>query len=284
MIRRRMVLASAWLVVILGAAAGSCGPVSEDSAPARQPIRTVGVATDLPGLGKYNGYDRTGFETDLYIWLAAHADHQFTAVPTPLPIADRDNAIREGRAQMVVDVYSITDARRKSVAFAGPYLITKQSAMTRKGDPAIRKFGDLSGKNVCVPSGSTSLYQLRNSSLAGKIILTEHEASQDCVTDLLAGQVDVVSMDQLILLGYQHKDPDHLSVDLGMKFGADERYGVGVPRSDVAFCEELVKGLKGFITDGQWLQDFQANFGDIDSTLFKPDVDRLDSCQPPDIP
>lgn len=227
----------------------------------------------------YSGYNRSGFDVDLYLWLGQHAEPPFTPVPTPIPVSDRIDAIRDGRAQIVVEAFSITDERRKSIRFAGPYLITKQGVMTRAGETPIENLAQLGGRTVCTLRGSTSLDQLNNGSLTGRITVTQHTAVQECVNDLLAGQVDAVSTDQLILYGFARRDPTHLSVVPSMKFGADERYGIGLPHDDVALCKELTTKLKEFVIDGYWEQFFKSNFGDLGQTAdYKPDVDRFDRC------
>lgn len=163
----------------------------------------------------------------------------------------------------MVNAFSITDERRKSIRFAGPYLITKQGVMTRAGDAPIENTEQLRGKTVCTLTGSTSL----------------ENAIQGCVNELLAGRVDAVSTDQLILYGFVRQNPTRLSVVPSMKFGADERYGIGMPHDDVALGEELTTQLKSFVVDGYWDDFFKSNFGDLGPTGdYKPDVDRFDRC------
>src|SRR6266542_6455045 len=98
--------------------------------------------------------------------MGQHAHPAFTPVPVPTAISDRINALKDGRVKLVVNVFSITDARRKSIRFAGPYLITKQGVMVRAGDDRIQSVAQLEGKTVCTLAGSTSLDQLNNGSLA----------------------------------------------------------------------------------------------------------------------
>ena len=118
----------------------ACAPSPQDRSgeptPTEPPVRriVVGVASDMPGLGTYQGYRWSGFEIALYQWLGSHSDPPFTPVPTPIPISDRVNAILDGRVDLVIEAFSITDRRREDVHFAGPYLITKQGFMVRTGD------------------------------------------------------------------------------------------------------------------------------------------------------
>lgn len=101
----------------------------------------IGVATDMPGLGSLTpGSDqRTGFDIDLADWLGQHADPQFDPNFVDLTIDKRSDALRTGKARLVIEVFSITDERRKSIGFAGPYLITRQGVMVRAGDNSIKR-------------------------------------------------------------------------------------------------------------------------------------------------
>jgi glutamate transport system substrate-binding protein len=196
-----------------------------------------------------------------------------------VPIADRDRALVDGRVDLVVDVYSITDERRKSVLFAGPYLITQQGVMVRAGDRRIRNLAQLDGKSVCTPAGSTSREQLTEGGMKDRVVVIEELGMRECVDSLLAGEVDAVSADQLILYGFARADRGHLSVVPALRFGAHERYGIGLRRGEVARCEALTGMIKDFIVNGEWDRFFEANFGDLPRRAdYKPDVDRLDPC------
>ena len=52
--------------------------------------------------------------------------------------------------------YSITDDRQKIVGQAGPYYVTGQQLLVKKGSD-IKSVDDIKGKEVCSVTGSTSL-------------------------------------------------------------------------------------------------------------------------------
>ena len=71
-----------------------------------------------------------------------------------------------------------------------------------------------------------------------------YDTDSACVEDLKNGQVDAVTTDEAILIGYAAQDPDNLKV-VGDVF-SEERYGVGIAKGDTAFQEFINKTF----TDG----------------------------------
>ncbi|TWP49355.1 transporter substrate-binding domain-containing protein [Lentzea tibetensis] len=273
------------LAAALLAACGSQGrtPTTAASAPttreaAAAPPLNVGVSTDLPGVGSFDAsaHVRSGFDVDLYRWLANESP-EFTPVEVDLPIKDRVNALVDKKVGIVVAGFSITDERRKSISFAGPYLETQQGVLIRADDKRIAVVNDLSGKTVCAPRGSTSLAQLSQAQ-QGRITIVEVTGSQECVDKLVAGQVDAFSTDQLMLYGFARKDAARVAVVPNLVFGAKERYGIGLPKGDVALCRQLSEKLRTFMTSGAWEEFFRTNFGELSPAGYKPDPYVLDPC------
>ncbi|CAL9556860.1 ABC transporter glutamine-binding protein GlnH [Actinosynnema sp. ALI-1.44] len=251
----------------------SAPPVASD-----RPLN-VGVGTDIPGLALLDPdtHERRGFDVDLYRWLGHNTEPEFTPVEVDVIIAQRVNALAQGRVQMVVHAFSITDERRGKIGFAGPYLLSKQGFLVRSDfDRPIRTLDDLAGLTVCTQSGSTSYDQLTAGALRDRVTTTTEIGTRQCVDRLQRREVDVASTDQIILHGFARQTPGLKVLDL--TFGAQERYGVGLPKHDKALCERITDGLKGFITNGAWDQFFRANFGDLSPEGYKPDPYRLDPC------
>ncbi|HEY0639398.1 MAG TPA: transporter substrate-binding domain-containing protein [Pseudonocardiaceae bacterium] len=271
--RRVALLLTGLLVAGCGLSGGGPAPTT----PAAPSVRNIGVGIDLPGFGLIDPATgvQSGFDIELAQWLGRNSDPPFTPVLVPVTIGARDDKIVSGETPIVVDVYSITDRRREKVGFAGPYLITEQGVLVRAGDTRIRTLADLSGKAVCTQNGSTSLEQLDQ----GSVAVTSDIGTMQCVERLLAGQVDAVSTDQLILHGFAQRNPALAVVD-GLTFGSDERYGIGLPKGDVELCRRFTDLLRKFIVDGRWDEAFRANFGTrLTAAHYKPDPYSLDPCE-----
>jgi glutamate transport system substrate-binding protein len=286
-LRTSRVFFAAFLTLTALTACQTGGPVTPspitDAAPdifSRPGGVNVGTITDEPGFGQLTpgANERGGFDVDLYRWLGNHVPPTFTPVPVDLTIDERIGALTEGKVQLVVETFSITDERRKSIGFAGPYMITKQGMMVRAGDHRIRTINDLAGKTICTISGSTSLDQLNEGPLKHQITITVEKGYKGCSDRLLNEQVDAVSTDAIILEGFALNDSTRLSVVKTLTFGAQERFGVGLPRGDVAACKTMTAKLREFITSGSWDVFFSQHFPNLPHELYKPDPYNLDPC------
>ena len=229
----------------------------------------VGVKEDQPGLGYLDPItgERTGFDVDIARWVAAtlgygEDDIDFQAIPS----ANREQAIINGDIDYYVGTYSITDKRLDQISFAGPYFITGQGLLVAADSP-ITGVDDLAGKDVCSVTGSTSIQRIKDDHPEAKT--SEFDTYSQCVEQLKSGQVDAVTTDEAILIGYAAQDPDNLKV-VGKIF-SEERFGIGVEKGDTAFVEYI----NSMLTDGGeiWEVIFQNNLGASGVKGVQPKVD-----------
>ncbi|MFH8251034.1 glutamate ABC transporter substrate-binding protein [Microbacterium sp. B2969] len=232
----------------------------------------VGVKEDQPGLGYLDPTtgDRTGFDVDIARWIAASLGYdedkiEFTAIPS----ANREQAIVNGDIDYYVGTYSITDKRKEQISFAGPYFVTGQGLLVAADNNDIKGPDDLAGKNVCSATGSTSIQRIKTDYPDAKT--TEFDTYSQCVEQLKTGQVDAVTTDEAILIGYAAQDPDNLKV-VGDVF-SEERYGVGLAKGDTALQEYINK----MFTDGGdiWQAIFEKNLGSAGVSGEQPEVDPV---------
>ncbi|MDX6363929.1 MAG: glutamate transport system substrate-binding protein, partial [Streptomyces sp.] len=80
-----------------------------------------------------------------------------------------------------------------------------------------------------------------------------------CVDNLLTYQVDAVTTDDAILIGYAAKVPDELKV-VGKPF-SQEPYGIGVPHGDTALRFALDDALEAREKNGDWKKAYEATLG-----------------------
>ncbi|MFB8387003.1 glutamate ABC transporter substrate-binding protein [Microbacterium sp. NPDC055910] len=230
----------------------------------------VGVKEDQPGLGflDVTTNERSGFDVDIARWIAAslgfdEADIEFK----PIASANREQAIMNGDIDYYVGTYSITDSRKESIDFAGPYFITGQGLLVA-ADSDITSEDDLgSDTNVCSATGSTPIQNIKEN--FPDVPTTEFDVYSLCVEALMNGQVDAVTTDQAILIGYAALYPDEIKV-VGEPF-SEERYGVGVPKGDDA----LRSHINTLFTDGGeiWQAIFDRNLGASGIVVEQPAVD-----------
>ena len=232
---------------------------------------TIGVKEDQPGLGYKDAATgkRSGFDIDIARWIAASLGYSEDKIDfKPIPSANREQAIVNGDVDYYVGTYSITDKRKAVIDFAGPYFVTGQGLLVRKGDDSIKSEKDLAGKTVCSATGSTPLQNIQANFPDTKTVGLDLYSA--CVDQLISKQVDAVTTDQAILLGYAAQDPDELKV-VGEPF-TTEKYGVGLTKGDTAF-QTFVNDM--FTNGGDtWKAIFEKNLGASGLKVSQPAVEK----------
>jgi glutamate transport system substrate-binding protein len=236
---------------------------------------TVGTKFDQRLFGQTN--PRTseveGFDVEIakLIVEAIGPDVEVEFVETPSAV--RETAIEEGRVDMVVATYTINDARKERIDFAGPYYVAGQDIMVPTGNPlGIGGLDDLNGKRVCSVSGSTPLERVRT--MAPQAELTEFDVYTKCADAMRDSRVDAVSTDDVILLGLVEQYGAELFEVVGTPF-TDEPYGIGIPKDDDVFRTFINDRLEEIYQSGEWAEAFERTVGTVtDETPEPPPVDR----------
>jgi glutamate transport system substrate-binding protein len=287
-----LVAASAALALSLSACGGGGGSTtapSSDSAPftvaqnvsitgsptfdtikASGKVR-IGVKQDQPGLGFKDAAtgEYSGFDIQIAQWIAASLGLSKDKIEyKPIPSANRESAITNGDIDYYVGTYSITDKRKQLIDFAGPYFVTGQGLLVKKANTSINSEKDLSGKNVCSATGSTPIQNIKANFPGTKT--TEFDTYSQCVEALKSGQVDAVTTDQAILIGYASQDTDNLKV-VGQPFTV-EKYGVGLKKGDTALRQFV---NKMFTSGGSvWQKIYDSTLGQSGTKVTQPAVDN----------
>ncbi len=234
----------------------------------------VGVKFDQPGIGfRKPGGDPEGFDIEIAKIVAAKLGIEPTGIEWVETVSkNREPFIQNGTVDLVAASYSITDERRQVVGQAGPYYVTGQQLLTRKNDDSIKGPEDLGGKKVCSVTGSTSIKTVEEKYGAQPAPFGTYS---ECVEQLLSKQVDAVTTDGAILLGYAALNPDELQV-VGEPF-SEERYGIGFKKDDKDFCEFLNKTLQEAFEDGSWQEAFDKTLGE--AGVEAPQPPTVDPCE-----
>lgn len=74
---------------------------------------------------------------------------------TQVDSSTRESVLTSDQVDAVFATYSITDARKEVISFAGPYYTSKQAVLVKAGNTDITAVDDLAGKIVATQSGST---------------------------------------------------------------------------------------------------------------------------------
>ncbi|GGX94629.1 glutamate ABC transporter substrate-binding protein [Streptomyces minutiscleroticus] len=221
---------------------------------------TVGAKEDQPYLGEKDPASGrySGFDIEIARMVSASlgldpAGIRFRTIAS----ANRETALQNGQIDYYVGTYTINDNRKKLVGFAGPYYMAGQSLLVRTGEDGIRGPRDLAGRRVCSASGSTPYQRIRADHPKARLVA--YDTYSICVDNLLTYQVDAVTTDDAILIGYAAKVPDELRVT-GEPF-SQEPYGIGVPHGDDTLRLALDDALEARERNGDWKKAYDATLG-----------------------
>ena len=238
---------------------------------------TVGTKFDQPGFGleSLDG-EVEGFDVEVAKIIAgalgiAEEDVTFSEAPS----AVREEVIEGGEVDMVVATYTINDKRKERITFAGPYYQAGQQIMVAADDETItgpESLKDNADAKVCSVTGSTPSENIREY-LAndGQLVLFE-EYSQ-CADALENGQVQAVTTDNVILLGFVSESDGAFKL-VGEQF-TEEPYGIGIAKGDVEFCEFINQTLQD--NEDAYLEAWEATAGQVEGTE-APELPEPDEC------
>ncbi|CAB4833732.1 unannotated protein [freshwater metagenome] len=170
----------------------------------------------------------------------------------------REDAVKDGKVDIVVATYTINDARKQIIDFAGPYYVAGQDILVKKTNTTITGVESLAGKKVCTVQGSTSLTNIQAKAPQADVSITFDKYSL-CVEALKDGRVDAVTTDNIILLGFINDDPTNLK--LVNKPFTTEPYGIGVKKGDTVFRAFVNDTLEKAYADGSWKKAWDATAG-----------------------
>ncbi|MEO3868668.1 glutamate ABC transporter substrate-binding protein [Nonomuraea sp. B12E4] len=250
---------------VLALTASACGSGQEgyasivDKAKAEKKL-VIGVKADQPGLGlrtpdgSFSGFD---------IEVAKYVAKQLGVEPAGITFKEtvsgnREVFIEQGQVDMVVATYSITDARKQKVSFAGPYFVAGQDLLVRTDEAALTGPETLNGKKLCSVAGSTPAQKVKTE-YAKEVQLQEERTYSACVDRVLGGQLDALTTDNVILAGYAAQHAGKLKV-VGKPFST-EKYGIGLKKDDTVGRKAVNDALTKMFGDGSWQKALEASVG-----------------------
>jgi glutamate transport system substrate-binding protein len=220
----------------------------------------VGIKYDQPGLGLKEGAKYTGLDVDVATYVAkelGHAAGDIEWIQAPSP--QRETLISTGQVDMVVATYSITDARKAKITFAGPYFIAGQDLLVRTDETGITGPETLTGKKLCSVTNSTPAQKIKDKYPG--VQLQEFATYSECVAALVSKGVDALTTDNTILAGYASQAQYKGKLKVVGKTFSEERYGIGIKKGDTATCEKINTALAKMISSGDWQKAVDANLG-----------------------
>lgn len=239
---------------------------------------TVGTKYDQPGFGLLNLEDTPeGFDVEVAKIIAGALGIEAENITwREAPSANREDLIEGGEVDMVVATYTINDERKERITFAGPYYVAGQQLMVMADNDEIdgpEVFQDNPDLKVCSVSGSTPAENIKQYLSNVNSQLVEFDIYDRCADALSNGQVDAVTTDNVILVGFAAESDGEFKL-VGEQF-TDEPYGIGIEKGDTEFCEFINETLAE--NEDAYTEAWESTAGQYEGTE-TPQLPDADAC------
>ena len=154
-----------------------------------------------------------------------------------LDIADRAGALNRSQVDLVVNSFSVTCDRQRTVEFSTVYMVAAARVLVPVNS-GVREVEDLAGERVCTSAGSTTERMLR--ALPAHLDVQTLPGIPDCMVELQHGQAAAVSSDDVLLAGLAAQDPQTHVVGRSL---LQSDYAVGMRRD----APDLVRFVNGVL-------------------------------------
>jgi polar amino acid transport system substrate-binding protein/glutamate/aspartate transport system substrate-binding protein len=227
----------------------------------------IAYRRDAPPFSYQNGEEKPrGFIVGLCQAVARRLSQQVN-VPSlnvryvPVTAADRFDAIRQGKADLLCEATTVTMDRRKVIDFSLDTFVDGAGLLTRADGP--KALPAMEGQAIGVLAGTTTEQALRNTlSAAGiKAAVTLAATHAEGLALLDSGKVTAYFADRSILwvLRANSKVPDNLR--LADEYLTIEPYALGLRKGDDEFRFEVDRALSGIYRSGEIAKILERTFG-----------------------
>lgn len=260
-------MAAATALALTGCGGSDDGGGSSDGGGGGDSVK-IGIKFDQPGLGFKDGNEYTGFDVDVAKYVANELGYKEDNIEwVSAPSANRETLLETEQVDMILATYSITDARKERVAFAGPYFVAGQDLLVREDDTSITGPDTLKGKKLCSVTGSTSAKKVSDSYPG--VSLVEQGGYADCLGLLETGGIDAVTTDDIILAGLAATPANKGKFKVVGNTFTEELYGVGLTKGN-STCADINTAITKMIDSGEWQKSLDAN---TEGTGYSPNAD-----------
>lgn len=231
----------------------------------------VGVSADTFQLGWANPFANSqiqGFDIDVAqaIADALGVDLQLRVISAAdriplLGATTPDGKKHEQEIDLVARNFTMNCTRWSQIGFSAVYYNATQKVLVREDDvAAFEKQGvkSLSGKEVCAPTGSTSIDNIKE--IQPDVVPVEAANHTGCLVKFQNGDVDAITGDDTVLAGLAAQDP--YAVVPEQEKLTDEPYGIGANKDD----KDLIAFINSVLEERRSNGDWQASY----NTWLKP--------------
>jgi polar amino acid transport system substrate-binding protein len=190
-----------------------------------------------------------GFEIDLVRELA----HAIFGDSNPgrvhllaLSVSQKEDAVRQGRVDIVVDTVTVNCKRKKLVDFSSVYYQANQRVLV----PSISRATNISAfdhRRVCATANSTPIDVMKKN--YPQVIPYGQAQAIDCLVLMQEGKIPAISTDDAILLGFKLQDPNTRIIGPPL---SPVPYGMEISKAHPEFVSFVNGVLDKLRSDGTW--------------------------------
>ncbi|MFE7529210.1 glutamate ABC transporter substrate-binding protein [Kitasatospora sp. NPDC057542] len=234
-------------------------PPSTEDGPAVKAIKTkrslvIGVDQNSyrwgarnPNTGQIEGFD---IDLARAIGAAVIGDPE-KVVLKPVATADRIDAIKKGRVDLIVRTMTINCKRMEDVAFSKPYFNISQRVLVPKSSPAKNVDDAIKDRAVCAADGSTALNVVKEMRTARQVVTVENQL--DCLVLMQLGKVDATMTDNGLAAGQAAQDQTVRIVDGEAQ---PEVVGVAMLKDSTDLTARVNQVLADYYARGDWARSY----------------------------
>ena len=256
------------LVLLMGLSAWAMAQ-EDNSVAAIQEKGTfvLGLDDSFPPMGyRDENNEIVGFDIDVAREVANRLGVELVA--QPIDWASKELELESGNIDCIWNGMSITPEREESMAMTFPYL-NNQIILYALKDSGIDSLEAMAGKSVAVQSGSFAEEVLQSEEYADFNASLSEVLSYDeyltALMDLQAGGVDAVLIDQVVAeFRIAGMGTDQIVPVVSL---ADDNYGIGFRKGDIALRDEVERILMEMKADGTLAEISTQWFGSDISTV-----------------
>ncbi len=192
-----------------------------------------------------------GFDIELAQQIAN--DYHATLIIKNVDFSNIFTALENGEIDMAISGISITEERKKIVAFSSPYYEASQVILQRKDD---RRFKDirtkeLIGQDIVIGVQTKTTCAIVAKEIVGENNVLEFQSSIHAVDELMNKNVDLIILDKEPAKTFITKYNNIIAMPIIFE---TESYGVAVKNDNANLLESVNTTLARLINSGQYSQ------------------------------
>ena len=162
-------------------------------------------------------------------------------------------ALQGKKFDALIASMSITEERKKQVAFTDKYYTTPLALVALKDSPlASTEPADVAGKTVGAQAGTTQETYAGDVYVKAGAEVKSYPTQEEAVTDLINGRLDAVISDKFVLVQWMKGEGKDCCKMVGDVKGTETEAGIAVRQEDNALREKLNSAIAAIVKNGTY--------------------------------